>query len=302
MDNRYGDIETFLTTARSGSFATAAKALRLTPSAVSRSIARLEARLGTVLLRRTTRSLALTPEGETYRDRMSALLAEIEDVEGGLGREVQGPRGLLRINASVPFGTQCLLPILPRFTARYPQVAVDLALSDMVVDLVEERADIAIRIGPLRDTRLRAKKLGHSSMAVVASPAYLAARGTPRSPDELDRHDCLQFSFRRSIDSWPFRIGRRTVQRPVESGFFGNSGEVVRLMAVAGGGIARLGRFHVAADLRDGRLVEILEAHNPGDGEDIHALYSAQDRLALRVRAFLDFLDAELVLPGQRVG
>jgi len=297
MDNHLGDIETFLAAARSGSFAAAARVLRLTPSAISRSIARLEQRLGVALFRRTTRSLALTPEGEVYRGRMSALIEEIEEVEGNLGRESQGLRGKLRINASVPFGTQYLLPILPRFTALYPDVVIDLSLSDAVVDLVEERADIAIRIGPLRDARLKAKKLGHSRMVLVASPTYLAARGTPAQPQDLDGHSCLQFSFRRSVDSWPFRIGGRIVHRPVEGAFFGNSGEVVRLMAVAGGGIARLGRFHVANDLRDGRLVEILADRNPGDGEDIHALYSGQDRLAGRVRAFLDFLDRELAIP-----
>lgn len=297
MDNRFGDIETFLAVAQEGSFASAAKMLRLTPSAVSRSIGRLEQRLGVTLLRRTTRSLALTVEGAAYRDRMTALMAEMADVESGLGQEERGPRGLLRVNASVSFGNQCLLPILPLFLARYPAVAVDLALSDAVVDLVEERADIAIRIGPLRDTRLRAKKLGHSRMVLVASPAYLAARGMPLTPEDLEGHDCLQFSFRRSVDSWPFRIGGRVVQRPVQGRFFGNSGEVVRQMAVAGGGIARHGRFHVAEDLRDGRLVEVLGDYSAGDGEDIHALYSAQDRLAARVRAFLDFLDEALVLP-----
>jgi DNA-binding transcriptional LysR family regulator len=298
MDNRLGDIEIFLAAARMGSFAAAAKTLRLTPSAVSRSVARLEARLGVVLLRRTTRSLALTAEGDLYRDRMTALMADIAEIENGLGQEAEEPRGTLRINASVPFGTRCLLPLLPRFADRYPHVVIDLALSDAVVDLVEARADIAIRIGPLRDTRLRAKKLGHSQMVVVASPAYLARHGTPDRPADLDAHRCLQFSFRRSVDSWPFLTGGRVVHRPVESGFLGNSGEVVRLMAVAGGGIARLGRFHVARDLEDGRLVEILAAHHPGDGEDIHALYSAQDRLAVRVRAFLDFLEEALVLPG----
>ncbi|WP_375197593.1 LysR family transcriptional regulator [Sphingobium sp.] len=298
MDNRFGDIETFLAVAREGSLAAAAKALRLTPSAVSRCIGRLEQRLGVTLLRRTTRSLALTVDGATYRDRMMALMAEMADVESGLGQEDSGPRGLLRVNASVSFGTQCLLPILPHFLERHPAVTVDLALSDAVVDLVEERADIAIRIGPLRDTRLRAKKLGHSRMVLVASPAYLARRGTPERPEDLDRHECLQFSFRRSVDSWHFRIGGRTVQRPVQGRFFGNSGEVVRQMAIAGGGIARHGRFHVAADLRDGRLVEVLGDFSAGDGEDIHALYSAQDRLAARVRAFVDFLDDELELPS----
>ena len=296
MDNRFGDIETFLAVANGGSLAAAAKALRLTPSAVSRSIARLEQRLGVTLMRRTTRSLALTAEGQAYRERMSVLLADIATVEAGLGQEGRGPRGLLRINASPSIGTMGLLPILPRFTGRYPDIIVDLALSDTVVDLVEERADVAIRIGPLRDTSLRAKKLGHSRMVLVASPGYLARRGTPRGPDDLDAHDCLRFSFRRSVDSWPFRIDGKIVQRPVYGGFFGNSGEVVRQMAVAGGGIARHGRFHVAQDLAAGRLVEVLPDFSPGDGEDIHALYAPEDRAAARVRAFLDFLDAELVI------
>jgi DNA-binding transcriptional LysR family regulator len=297
MDNRFGDMEIFLAVTSGGSFAAAAKSLRLTPSAVSRSIARLEERLGILLIQRTTRSLTLTPEGESYRDRISGLLTELDDAEQSLGRNRQGPRGPLRINASVPFGTQCLLPILPRFTQMHPAVTVDLSLSDAVVDLIEERADIAIRVGPLRDTRLRAKKLGRSAMAVVASPDYLARHGTPHDPDDLANHACLKFSFRRSVDSWPFRIKGRTVPLPVEGAFLGNSGEVVRLMAVAGGGVARLGRFHIASDLAAGRLVELLAPFNPGDHEDIHALYNGQDRLALRVGAFLAFLDQALVLP-----
>ena len=298
MDNRFGDVETFMAVAGEGSFAAAAKALRLTPSAVSRSIARLEQRLGVALVRRTTRSLALTREGQVYRDRMAVLLGDMFDLENGLNETGQGPRGLLRINASPSFGHECLIPILARFGERYPAVNVDLTLTDAIVDLVEERADIAIRIGPLRDTRLRAKKLGHSRMMLVASPDYLERRGTPAAPDDLVGHDCLRFSFRRSVDSWPFRVKGKPVQLPVQGRFFGNSGEVVRQMAVAGGGIARHGHFHVARDLREGRLVEVLADYNPGDGEDIHALYAAEDRAAARVRAFLDFLDEAMVVEG----
>ncbi|WP_395335903.1 LysR family transcriptional regulator [Novosphingobium sp. BL-8H] len=297
MDNRFGEMQIFLAVAQSGSLAGAARALRLTPSAVSRAIARLEARVGVQLIARTTRALSLTAEGEVYRDRVAGLMAEVDDVERDLGGAPDTPSGPLRINSSVPFGTQCLLPILPRFTARHPSVQVNLALSDELVDLVESRADIAIRIGPLRDTGLKAKKLGRCAMALVASPAYLAARGTPAHPRDLAQHACLQFSFRRSLDTWPFRVDGALVQRPVEAAFLGNSGEVVRMMAVAGGGIARLGRFHVAADLAAGRLVEILTAFHPGDGEDIHALYVGHRRLASRIRAFLDFLEADLRLP-----
>jgi DNA-binding transcriptional LysR family regulator len=300
MDNRIGEMETFLAVARGGSFAAAAKALRLTPSAVSRAIARLEGRLGVVLIQRTTRALALTAEGEAYRDRVAGLVAEIDAIERSIGGGREGPSGVLRVNSSVSFGVYGLLPILPGFLRAYPAVTVDLSLTDTLVDMVEERADIVIRIGPLRDTRLRAKKLGRSAMVLVASPDYLARAGEPRHPDELDRHACLRFSFRRSVDSWAFRIGGRVVQRPVEGAFLGNSGEVVRQMAVAGGGIARLGRFHAAADLAACRLVEVLPAFNPGDGEDIHALYAGHERLALRVRAFLDYLEAHLDMPELR--
>lgn len=296
MDNRFGEMMVFLAVAQHGSFAAAAKALRITPSAVSRAMTRLEARLGVQLASRTTRALALTAEGQAYRERIAGLIAEIDVVEHSFERHLH-PRGPLRVNASVPFGTQCLLPILPRYLQENPGVTVDLSLSDALVELVEDRADVAIRIGPLRDTGLKAKKLGRSLMAVVASPAYLERCGTPRRPADLEQHTCLRFNFRRSIDSWPFRIDGAVTHRSMDGPFLGNSGEVVRLMAVAGGGVARLGRFHVAADLAAGNLVEVLADYNPGDGEDIHALFVAHDRLALRVRSFLDFLGRNLRLP-----
>lgn len=296
MDNRFGEMQIFLAVAQGGSFARAARALRLTPSAVSRSVARLEARLGVQLVSRTTRALALTAEGAAYRERIAGVVAEIDEIERDFGQADLSPQGPLRINASVPFGTQCLIPVLPRFLARYPKVSVDLALSDALVDPIADRADIAIRIGPIRDTSLKARKLGRSAMALVASPDYLRERGTPAHPRELARHACLQFSFRRSIDTWPFRIDGSVAHRAVEGAFHGNSGEVVRLMAVAGGGIARLGRFHVAQDLEAGRLVEVLAGFNPGDFEDIHALYPGHRGMAQRVRAFLDFLQDAIVI------
>lgn len=293
-DNRLGDMEMFLAVAREGSLAGAAKALRLTPSAVSRAMARLEARLGVQLMQRTTRALTLTHEGERYRDRVASLIADIDELERGIGEVRIEARGPLRVNSSVPFGVHFLIPILPGFLDAYPGVTLELALTDTVVDLVEERADIAIRIGPLRDSNLRARKLGNSGMAVVASPGYVARHGEPKAPADLDRHRCLRFSFRRSIDSWPFLVDGRVVHRPLDGPFMGNSGEVVRLMAIAGGGIARVGRFHVAADLRAGRLVELLAPFNPGDGEDIHALYAGSERLAPRVGAFLDYIRTHL--------
>ncbi|WP_371432355.1 LysR family transcriptional regulator [Novosphingobium sp.] len=296
MDNRLGEMETFLAVARQGSLAGAARELRLTPSAVSRALGRLEARLGVQLIARTTRALALTPEGEAYRVRVAGLLEEIDELERDFPATGQSPSGRLRINASVPFGVHCLIPVLPEFQQAFPAITLDLALTDAMVDLVDERADIAIRVGPLRDSGLRARKLGHSTMAVVASPAYLERHGTPRVPADLEHHTWLRFSFRRSVDSWPFRTDGVTAHQVMDGRFLGNSGEVVRMMALAGGGIARLARFHVAADLAAGRLVELLTPFNPGDGEDIHALHVGHDRLATRIRAFLDFLETRIRL------
>ncbi|MGU3547018.1 LysR family transcriptional regulator [Methylobacterium sp. A52T] len=292
MDNRLGDMEAFLQATRCGSFAAAAKALRQTPSAVSRAVARLEARLGVALLRRTTRSLTLTPEGEAYRERAVELMAELDAMERGLTQTAAEPSGRLRVNASVPYGTHVVLPVLPRFLAQHPRMSLDLALTDEVIDLPATQADVAIRIGPLRDTRLRARRLGRSRMIVVAAPAYLAREGVPEHPDGLAAHNCLNFSFRRSLDTWPFRVGAGLNQRPIQGNFYGNSGEVVRLMALGGAGVARLARFHVAADLAAGRLVPVLEAFNPGDAEDVHVLYVGHARLALRIRSFVDFLAA----------
>ncbi|KMO14390.1 LysR family transcriptional regulator [Methylobacterium platani] len=292
MDNRLGEMEAFVQVARRGSFAAAAKALRRTPSAVSRAVARLEARLGVGLIRRTTRAMTLTPEGELYLARASELIAEFDAIEDGFGRDIAQPSGLLRVNASVPFGLKRILPVLPRFLVEQPRMRVDLALTDDVVDLVEARADVAIRIGPLRDTRLRARLLGRSRLAVVAAPAYLARAGIPDHPDALPGHNCLNFSFRRSLDTWPFLIDGAVVQRPVHGSFFGNSGEAVRRMALGGAGLARLARFHVDEDIAEGRLVPVLDAFNPGDSEDIHALYAGHERLSSRIRCFVDFLAA----------
>src|SRR5262245_30065767 len=160
MDNRTGEIEGFLRTVQEGSFAAAAKALRLTPSAVSRSVARLEARLGVRLLLRTTRSLTMTAEGERFRARAAAILNDLEELERTFATDRAEPRGRLRVSVSVPFGLHRVLPVLPEFLARYPGIVVDLSLSDALVDLVRDRVDIAIRHGPLPASQLRARKLG----------------------------------------------------------------------------------------------------------------------------------------------
>lgn len=202
------------------------------------------------------------------------------------------PRGLLRVNSSVGFGTRCIVPLVPAFLARYPDVELDLSLSDGVIDIIEERADVAIRTGPMRDSGLKARKLGESRRVVVAAPDYLAKHGVPQTPDELAQHNCLTFNFRRSMDEWAFRYPGEERIRPiaVKGNFKANNGSSVRQLAIAGLGLARIGQFHVQKDLDAGTLVPVLDDYNPEDMEFIHAVFAGHEHMAARIRAFIDFL------------
>ncbi|TPL93463.1 LysR family transcriptional regulator [Mesorhizobium sp. B2-3-12] len=289
--NRSGEIEVFARVVEAGSFSAAARRLRMTPSAVSKLIARLEMRLGARLVSRSTRKLQLTPEGTAFYDNGIRILADLDAAE----REAAAgaaPRGRLRVNAYVPFGQHRLMPLLPRFLERYPEIFVEAVLTDSVIDLMEERADVAIRAGPLRESRLVARKLGQSRMVVVAAPAYLDARGTPSMPGDLARHNMAAFGFARYVDGWPFiDVGGAPVMVPINGNATMSDGEAMRLSALSGAGIARLARWHVEPDIAAGRLVPLLEDFNPGDEEPTHAVYVGQGKhLPARVRAFLDFL------------
>jgi len=297
MDNRAGEMGVFVTAAESGGFSAAGRRLSMTPSAISKLVGRIEERLGTPLFQRSTRGLQLTPEGELYLERARHILAEIDETERmvSLGADA-APRGRLRVSASVAFGERILLPSLPRFLARHPLVEIDLTLTDIVIDLVDQRTDIAIRVGNLRDSSLMARKLFENRRVIVAAPAYLDRRGLPLAPQDLDRHDCLRFNFRRSQDEWPFRdpATGRHYALAISGSVLGNSGVVLRQLALDGVGLARLGRYHVAEDIAAGRLVPVLEEHNAGEIEEVHALFLGHQHLAARVRAFVDFLVEEV--------
>ncbi len=293
MDNRAGEMEVFVQAVELNSFSAAGRRLGLSPSAVSKMISRIEDRLGTRLLVRSTRTLQLTPEGEIYRQRAMRIVAEIEEAERAVAFGASAaPRGLLRVNSSVPVGVTCILPLVPRFLDKYPDVKLDVSLSDGVVDLIEERADIAIRVGPMRNSALKARKLFESRVVVIASPAYLARHGTPKHPRDLEQHNCLNFNFRRALNEWPFRNPEtgETDMLAVSGNFLANNGVTAQHMCLAGLGIARLGLFHVREDIREGRLIPLLEAYNPGDLELTHAVFVGHEYLAARVRSFVDFL------------
>jgi DNA-binding transcriptional LysR family regulator len=293
MDNRAGEMEVFVTAAELKSFSAAGRKLRLSPSAVSKLVTRIEDRLGARLLVRTTRRLELTPEGEVYLGRARRILAEIAETERIVAEGAKVvPRGLLRVNASVGFGERYILPIVPDFLSLYPEIELDLTLTDGVIDVIGERTDVAIRSGPLRDSSLKARKLLESRKVVIAAPAYLAKNGMPQHPADLAAHNCLRFNFRRSMDDWPFlsKDGETVEAHDIAGNMLVSSGAILRQLCLDGLGLGRIGRFHVEPDIAAGTLVPVLEAFNPGDIEVVHAVFAGHEHLAARIRAFIDFL------------
>lgn len=294
---RSGEMGVFGAVAEHGSLSAAARALGLTPSAVSRIVARIEARLGVRLLVRTTRALALTAEGQAYLRAARRILADMAEVEDAIADQAS-PRGRLRVTASLAHGRLHVVPLLGDFTARYPGIVVDLNLSDRIVDVLGGQADVAVRFGQLADSPLTARKLGETGRVVVASTGYLARHGTPQVPDDLIGHNCLSFNFRRAEPGWPFREDGRDRALAVTGSIEANNGESLAQLARAGVGIARVGRFAVEDDLASGALVPLLEAFNPQDREPLHALFVGGSTTPARVRVFVDFLVERFVVPA----
>ncbi|MNX86285.1 HTH-type transcriptional regulator DmlR [compost metagenome] len=291
--DRAREMAVFSAVAASGSFSAAGRELGLTPSAVSRTLDRIEARLGVRLMLRTTRTLTLTPEGQAYLGAARRILTDLDDAEQAIADQ-GAPRGRLRVSASLSHGRLCVVPLLGDFVARYPHILVDINLSDVVVDVAAGQADVAIRFGPLSDSGLTARKLGETGRVIVASPAYLVARGTPRTPEDLHDHNCLNFNFRRVEPVWPFVRDGREYSLSVRGNIEANNGETLGQLAAAGVGLTRVGAFSVADDVAAGRLVPLLEDFNPGDVENIHAVFVGGANTPARVRVFVDFLAERL--------
>ncbi|SEI07513.1 DNA-binding transcriptional regulator, LysR family [Rhizobium tibeticum] len=288
--NRSGEMEVFVRAVELGGFTAAARACRMTPSAVSKLVARLEARLGARLVNRSTRKLHLTTEGSAFYERSVSILADIAEAEryASAGEQAAGP---IRINTSASFGHHILAPLVSDFLALHPAITLDISHTDAIVDLVDDRADVAIRAGPLKSSSLIARKLGVTRKVIVASPAYLKRFGEPKSLDNLKQHRRIGFSYARSVQGWPLRHDGETVTLPITPGVQVGDGEAMRYMAVSGAGLVRLATFTVRADIEAGRLVPVLEDINPGDIEEFYAVYIGQGGpLPARVRALLDFL------------
>ncbi|MBS7543426.1 LysR family transcriptional regulator [Ancylobacter oerskovii] len=288
--NRSGEMEVFVRVVEHGGFSAAARASRMTPSAVSKLVARLEARLGSRLVTRSTRRLELTPEGCAFYERAARILADMEEAERSAGAG-ERPVGRVRISTSASYGVHVLAPILPDFLSEHPGVSLDIVQTDTVVDLLAERTDVAIRAGELKSSSLLARRLGDTAKLIVAAPAYLARAGTPQRAAELEAHLRLGFSYERAVEGWPLREDGREILLPAAGRVQASDGEALRRLALAGVGLARLAAFTVREDIAAGRLVPVLEALNPGDRESFHAVHPGSGGpLPARVRALIDFL------------
>jgi DNA-binding transcriptional LysR family regulator len=288
--NRSGEMEVFARIFELGGFSAAARALHMTPSAISKLVGRLETRLGARLVNRSTRGLQFTPEGRLFYQRSIRLLADMDEVERSVA-EAQVPSGKIRVSANVPVGRHLLLPIVPAFLEAYPKLSLEISLTDQVIDLLEQRTDVALRSGPLKSSQLIARKLGAARMMIVGSPGYFARYGVPKTPDELSRHNRLGFNYARAAKGWPFYDEgvERTI--PPSGNAQVSDGDALRTLAVSGVGLVRLASFVVKDDIAANRLVAVLEAFNPGDIDELHAVYLGQGGLLpIRIRVFLEFL------------
>jgi len=282
-------IEFFATTVESGSFAAAARRLGVTASAVSRRVAQLEHELGVPLLARTTRSLSLTNDGRAFHERCMRILEELRDARDAIAHASKKPSGVLRVDVPIALGHVILAPKMPLFLDRYPEIRLELSFRDQWVDPFAEGIDVLVRIGPLGDSTLIARRLGASGVIACGSPAYLEKRGTPQSPSDLARHDCLGYLREGRPAPWHFASGEGTAVTDIIGPYHTNDAVSLREAAIAGKGLVALFDFVVCDAIARGALVQVLGAH-PMRTRPIHALYPKNRHLLPKVRAFLDFL------------
>ena len=294
--DRLSELQALVQVAERGNLSAAARQLGVSPSAVSKLMTRLETRLGVQLLHRSTRKVQLQPEGWRLYEQGQRVLADLDELERSVATAAE-PRGTVRITASSSTGHMLLVPRVPRLLAEYPGLSLDLRFTDEVVDLADAGIDIAVRWGQLPASDLIARRLGQTRQAIVAAPAYLAAHGCPQQPDELQAHIRLGWNYRRAIPAWPFQVDGRRVEVDIGDVVRVNDGDVMRQLAIAGAGLARLSVYHAWHDLAARRLVPVLEAFNTGELEPIHAVYLGRpDRVPARTRAVLHFLQAHVDL------
>ena len=290
MLDRLTGLEVLSKVAGSGSLSGAARLLGISPTMVTKHLAALETRLGAKLFHRTTRRLTITEAGRRYLDLAERVLGDFEAAESAIAADRVEPRGLLRLNVPLAFGTRQIAPLLAKFAELYPGVSIELGLNDRLVDLIEEGWDLAIRIGTLRDSSLVARRLAPCRMVVCAAPSYLAAHGTPRTSDDLASHNCLGYTLAQAGPS-RWRMGGRTAFDVTVSGNLrANNGDALLAAALAGQGLIYQPTFIVGDELRAGRLVPVRLDVAPSELLAVHAVYLPNRTPSAKVRAFIDFL------------
>lgn len=287
--DRFAALEAFAHVVEEGSFTAAATKLGLTRAAVSRQVQVLEAQIGTRLLNRTTRKVSLTEPGRAYYETARRVLDELSEAEEGIARLSAQPRGLLKVDAPMSFGTMHLAPAIATFMSRYPDVEIQLALNDRFVDIVAEGFDVGLRIGRLEDSSLVARRITESRRVLCAAPGYLAERGRPEHPRDLRQHRILHYGYLESGGIWRLSGSDGNHSLRLEAALCANNGEVLRDAAIAEQGIALLPTFIVGAALQDGSLVTILPDYQP-PATALYALYPPNRFLAMKVRLFINFL------------
>jgi|TARA_B110000211_G_scaffold214810_1_gene256506 DNA-binding transcriptional LysR family regulator len=293
LKTRSDDLELLLAVIEFGGFSAAADALNIQVARISRSVAKIEKALNTTILIRTTRRVMLTDDGRRFIDSISIGLQHIKDAELDIIATGKMPQGKLRVDAASPFIFHQLAPHINAFTKAYPEIEIELNSNEGIVDLIEKRTDLAIRIGKLEDSTLHASALGKSPLFIVASPEYIAQNGLPKTPNELKNHRLIGFSNIKSLNQWPIK-GLHTVNPTITA----SNGETIRQLALAGSGITCLSSFMVKTDMESGRLISLLESYRlmGTDRELVNAVYYKSSSVAERVTAFIDFIRPRLRL------
>jgi DNA-binding transcriptional LysR family regulator len=296
MYDNIRELAFFLRVSEEASFSAAARSLDLDPSTISKVVQRLENRLGVRLFHRTSRVLRLTQEGERFLAAAQKVMQALEEAEESLSPAMSEASGVLRIGSTPAFARFWLAPLMPSFCAKHPKLRVEFLLSASAPDLFESQLDIAFQSGAIPDSSLVARRIGTVRWRIYAAPSYLKQHGTPRTPDDLAAHRCLNFLPGSYRSQWPLRDGD-TLRRVAPTGpVSANGGDLLCALAVAGMGLARLAEYRAAADAPQGSLVTVLDAFEP-EGEPIYAVYPSRRHLSVRVRALLDHIGDNL--PGE---
>ncbi|WP_338862033.1 LysR family transcriptional regulator [Mycetohabitans rhizoxinica] len=283
------ELQALVSVVDTGSITAGAQQLGLTISATSRTLGRLEEKLKTTLVRRTTRRLELTEEGRAFLSDARAIIASVESAQERMAAYRERPSGRLRVDAATPFMLHVIVPLVQGYRERYPHVELELNSNEGIIDLLERRTDVAIRIGALKDSTLHRKAVGRSRLRILASPAYLEAHGYPKRVEDLTRHALLGFNQPEALNVWPI-LGTDQWPYRITPTIWSSSGETLRQLALAGAGVVCLSDFMTVRDRRDGMLVELFPRQTQDVRQPINAVYYRNTAISARIASFVDYL------------